>query len=438
MIQKLYQQLYDWVWLRDPAALPRWRQVVLRLIRFVWTVTRDLADGQLTLRAMSLVYTTLLALVPLLAFSFALLKAFGAHNQLEPVLNRILLPLGDRGSEIATVIVGFVDNVRVGLLGSLGLILLLYTVISLVQKIEDGFNYAWRVPQARSLMRRFSGYMSVLTIGPLLVFGAIGILSVARSQAAVVWVLENEAFGPLVGLATRFVPVVMLSLAFTLFYLLVPNTRVRIVPALIGGLIAGILWELVGTWFATFVVSSARYTAVYASFAAPFLFMFWLYLSWMILLIGAQIAYYAQNPQYIVPRRDPMRLDHALKEKLALSVMYVIARDFGESGAKWTMNGLSRELRINADPLDTVVRRLLDAGLLMTTGDEGDCYAPGRDPGAITLHQIVDAMRHGGSLDDYRLSNPGPIDVVDEVQIEVEAAIAGALGTRTLRELVTP
>ena len=436
MIQKLYQRLYDWVWLRDPAALPRWRQVALRLLRFLWAVIRDLADGQLTLRAMSLVYTTLLALVPLLAFSFALLKAFGAHNQLEPVLNRILLPLGDRGSEIATVIVGFVDNVRVGLLGSLGLILLLYTVISLVQKIEDGFNYAWRVPQARSLMRRFSGYMSVLTIGPLLVFGAIGILSVARSQAAVVWVLENEAFGPLVGLATRFVPVVMLSLAFTLFYLLVPNTRVRLVPALIGGLIAGVLWELVGTWFATFVVSSARYTAVYASFAAPFLFMFWLYLSWMILLIGAQIAYYAQNPQYIVPRRDPMRLDHALKEKLALSVMYVVARDFGVSGAKWTANGLSRELRIGADPLDTVVRRLLNAGLLMTTGDDGDCYAPGRDPGSITLHQVIDAMRRGGALDDYRHANPGPIRAVDDVQAEVESAIAGALGARTLRDLV--
>ena len=432
MIQRIYQRTYDWVWLRDPDALPRWRRIGLRFARFNWTVARDLSDGQLTLRAMGLVYTTLLALVPLLAFSFALLKAFGAHNQLEPVLNRVLLPLGDRGSEIATVIVGFVDNVQVGLLGSVGLVLLLYTVISLVQKIEDGFNYAWRVPQARSLMRRFSGYMSVLTIGPLLVFGAIGILSVARSQAAVVWVLENEAFAPLVGLAARFVPVVMLSLAFTLFYLLVPNTRVRIVPALIGGMIAGVLWELVGTWFATFVVESARYTAVYASFAAPFLFMFWLYLSWMILLIGAQIAYYVQNPQYIVPRRDPVRLDHALKERLALAVMYVVARDYRVSGSKWTANTLSRELRIGPEPLGSVIRRLLDTGLLMATGDDADCYAPGRDPGAITLHQIVDAMRHS----DRRVEEAAALDAVDAVQRDVEQAIAGALGARTLRELV--
>ena len=433
MIQRFYQRAYDWVWLRDPDALPHWRCLALRFMRFVWTVARDLSDGQLTLRAMGLVYTTLLALVPLLAFSFALLKAFGAHNQLEPVLNRVLLPLGDRGSEIATVIVGFVDNVQVGLLGSVGLVLLLYTVISLVQKIEDGFNYAWRVPQARSLMRRFSGYMSVLTIGPLLVFGAIGILSVARSQAAVVWVLDNEAFAPLLGLASRFVPVVMLSLAFTLFYLLVPNTRVRIVPALIGGLLAGVLWELVGTWFATFVVESARYTAVYASFAAPFLFMFWLYLSWMILLIGAQIAYYVQNPQYVVPRRDPVRLDHALKERLALAVMYVIARDYRESGSKWTANTLSRALRIGPEPLGSVIRRLLTAGLLMATGDDADCYAPGRDPGSITLHQIIDAMRHG---DRERAEDAAGLDAVDAVQRDVEQAIAGALGDRTLRDLV--
>ena len=434
MIQRIYPRAYDWVWLRDPDALPRWRCIGLRFGRFVWTVARDLADGQLTLRAMGLVYTTLLALVPLLAFSFALLKAFGAHNQLEPVLNRILLPLGDRGSEIATVIVGFVDNVQVGLLGSVGLILLLYTVISLVQKIEDGFNYAWRVPQARSLMRRFSGYMSVLTIGPLLVFGAVGILSVARSQTAVVWVLENEAFAPLVGLASRFVPVVMLSLAFTLFYLLVPNTRVRILPALIGGLLAGILWELVGTWFATFVVESARYTAVYASFAAPFLFMFWLYLSWMILLIGAQIAYYVQNPQYIVPRRDPVRLDHALKERLALAVMYVVARDYRESGSKWTANTLSRTLDVGAEPLGTVVRRLLAAGLLMATGDDADCYAPGRDPGAITLYQIIDALRRGDA-EQSRTGTAG-LEAIDAVQRDVESAIEGALGDRTLRDLV--
>ena len=431
MIESLYRRAYGWVWHRDPATLPRWRRAGLQLVRFLWAVVRDLADGQLTLRAMSLVYTTLLALVPLLAFSFALLKAFGAHNQLEPVLNRVLLPLGDRGSEIATVIVGFVDNVRVGLLGSIGLVLLLYTVISLIQKIEDGFNYAWHVPQSRSLVRRFSGYMSVLTIGPLLVFGAIGMLSVARSQAAVVWVLENESFAPLLALGSRFVPVIMLSLAFTVFYLMVPNTRVRFLPALVGGVVAGILWELVGTWFASFVVGSARYTAVYAGFAAPFLFMFWLYLSWMIVLIGAQIAYYVQNPQYIVPRRGPVRLDHALKERLALAVMYLVARDYHGETARWNANALSRELRIGAEPLGTVLDRLTECRLLVTADDGTDCLLPGRDPGAIRLETIIDALRRG---DAHPAGSP--IEAVDRVQEAVETAIRDAVGGRTLRDLV--
>lgn len=431
MIKELYRRAYAWVWLRDPAELPRWPRTGLQTLRFLWAVVRDLADGQLTLRAMSLVYTTLLALVPLLAFSFALLKAFGAHNQLEPTLNRILLPLGDRGSEIATVIVGFVDNVRVGLLGSIGLLLLLYTVISLVQKIEDGFNYAWHVPQSRSLVRRFSGYMSVLTIGPLLVFGAIGMLSIARSQAAVVWVLENEHFAPLLGLASGFLPVVMLSLAFTVFYLMVPNTRVRVLPALVGGLVAGVLWELIGTWFANFVVGSARYTAVYAGFAAPFLFMFWLYLSWMVVLIGAQIAYYVQNPQYIVPRRDPVRLDHSRKERMALAVMYLVARDYRTEGARWNANALSRELRVGAEPLGTVLARLLECGLLVTAADGTDCYLPGRDPGSIRLGAVLDALRHGDAP-----AGAARLAAVDAVQASVDAAVDAAVGDRTLRDLV--
>ena len=137
------------VWEVDITKIPRFKAAYVRLLRVIYTVLHELADGQLSLRAMSLVYTSLLALVPLLAVSFSVLKAFGVHNQLEQILFNVLSPLGDKGHELTALIIEFVDNVKVGVLGSLGLGLLFYTVISMVQKVERAFNYTWRVSHPR-------------------------------------------------------------------------------------------------------------------------------------------------------------------------------------------------------------------------------------------------------------------------------------------------
>lgn len=438
MIGKLLRIIDREIWLRDPRGLAWPHALAVRAARLLWALVRDLADGQLSMRAMSLVYTTLLSLVPLIAFSFSILKAFGVHNQVEPFLERLLLPLGERGAEITAGIIGFVDNVNVGLLGSIGLLILVYVVVSLVQKVEDGFNFAWRVPQSRSLASRFSGYLSVLAVGPVLVFAAISLLGVARSQAAVGWLLEVEPFGSMVVWLSGFLPVLLIAAAFTFFYVLIPNTKVRILPAAVGGLVAGVLWEVVGSLFATFVVSSTRYTAIYAGFAAPLLFMFWIYLSWLILLIGAQIAFYLQNPQFIEAHRGALKLDHSFKERLALAVMYLVAHDYRHTGPRWSFDALSRRLQVNAEPLRTVIDRLTQSGLLTMTDGDGRLYAPGRDPDVITLSGIVDAMRHGDGPEGRSTGLGGDdLPAVASVQAEIDAAVRAALGERSLHDLIT-
>jgi membrane protein len=154
------------VWGASLASLPRGRRVAVTWLRIAHMLGRELLTGTLTLRAASLVFTTLLSLVPLLAVSFSLLKAFGVHNKLEYTLFQLLDPLGERGAEFAVRIVEFVDQVKVGLLGGVGLLILFLTVISLVQKVEKALNTTWRVNQSRSFVQRFSGYLSVLLVGP--------------------------------------------------------------------------------------------------------------------------------------------------------------------------------------------------------------------------------------------------------------------------------
>ena len=185
------------LWDTDATSIARPWAVVLISARILYRVIEDFMQGQLTLRAMSLVYTTLLSLVPLLALSFSLLKAFGVHNQLEPMLLTFLAPLGEKGGEMSAQIVQFVGNMGVGVLGSLGLVLLIYTVVSLLQKIEEAFNFIWHVPSLRNLPQRLSGYLSVVMVGPMLVVTALAITASVMSSALVAELVAIEPFGTL-------------------------------------------------------------------------------------------------------------------------------------------------------------------------------------------------------------------------------------------------
>ncbi|MFA9614334.1 MAG: YihY/virulence factor BrkB family protein, partial [Deltaproteobacteria bacterium] len=278
------------VWEVELSSLPWWKARLTRVLRVFYVVIRDLLEGQLTLRAMSLVYTTLLAMVPLLAVSFSVLKGFGVHNQIEPLLLNFLRPMGERGVEMSSRIIGFVDSVRAGVLGSVGFALLIYTVISLIQKIERACNDTWHVSRSRPLSQKFSDYLSVILIGPVLVFTALGITASVMSTAVVQKMVAIKVFGSLMELATTLVPYLLVIAAFTFVYIFIPNTRVRFRSALTGGLVAGVLWETSGWAFASFVVKSSNYTAIYSGFAILIMFMIWLYLSWLIVLVGASVA----------------------------------------------------------------------------------------------------------------------------------------------------
>jgi membrane protein len=219
------------------------------------------------MRAMSLVYTTLLSLVPLLAVSFSVLKAFGVQNQLEPALLNFLAPLGPKGAELTATIIGFVDNMRVGVLGSVGLALLLYTVVSLIQKVERAFNYTWHVSHNRRFVERFSDYLSVLLIGPVLMFSALGATASILNTSLVLSMAKIPVLGWIIDTGGTLLPYFFAIAAFTFVYVFVPNTRVRLGPAVVGAIVAGVLWQSIGWGFAFFMVGSTNYAAIYSGFA---------------------------------------------------------------------------------------------------------------------------------------------------------------------------
>ena len=434
-IFRLRRLLIQAIWEPDLESLPTGRAVVLRGLRLCYVAIRDVAEGQLTLRAMSLVYTTLLSLVPLLAVSFSVLKAFGVHNQIEPLLLHLLAPLGDKGLEITERILQFVENVRVGVLGSLGLAFLIYTVISLVQKIERAFNYTWHVDQHRPFAQRFSDYLTVIIIGPVLVFTAMGITASVMSASMVQQLVAYQPLGSAVRLAGRLVPYVLIIGAFTFIYVFVPNTRVRLRSALLGGAVAGVLWETTGWVFTSFVVTSTKYTAIYSAFATLIMFMIWLYLSWIILLVGASIAFYHQHPEYLTVRRRELRLSTRMHEKLALLAMCFIARHYYYGRPAWTLEALSQRLHTPIDLFKRVMNDLRRGGLLLTSGDDPPTYLPARPLETTPISEVLAVIRSGGEEAAFNFQRLPTEAAVDALLIQNEAALEAALRARTLRDL---
>lgn len=425
-----------WVWDGDPERLPRPRRWLVKGARLLHNLARDLAEGQLTLRAMSLVYTTLLSLVPLLAVSFSVLKAFGVHNQLKPALLNFLAPLGQGGVDLALRIVGFVENIQVGVLGSLGLAMLIYTVVSLVQKIEDAFNYIWRIDRPRRFVRRFSDYMSVILIGPVLMFSALGITAAVMGTDVVQRLVAFEPIGAAVKIASALLPYVLVCGAFTFIYIFIPNTKVHFMPALAGGLIAGILWETSGWLFAAFVTSSSNYTAIYSGFAVVIIFMIWLYLSWLILLMGAQIAYYYQHPLLLRTHRREGPLSNEARERLAIMLMLLIGYSYYHNRELWTLERLAQEFAVEPLALQTMLGVLEHHGFIRESGDDPPAYYPARDIETIRLRALVEAVRHAEHEGKDWFGDCAERQAVDEVMECISGSIATALTDRTVKDLV--
>lgn len=440
MIEHYWESLkvlvWNAVWAVNVATLSPGRAFAVRSLRVVHTLAREFVNGELNQRAASLVFTTLLSLVPLLAVSFALLKAFGVHNELESVLVGFLAPLGDKGIELSAKIMDFVDNVNGKVLGGVGVSLLLITVISLVHKVERSFNYIWRIERPRGLFERFSGYLSVVMVGPVLIFTAIGITASVMSTSLVQSLIAIEPLGTIVKWVATLIPYLLVIAAFTFIYIFIPNTRVQVRAAVVGATVAGILWESAGWAFAAFVVHSPRHAAIYSGFAVAFLSMLWLYVSWLILLVGATVAFFFQHPEYHgLPDRH-ITLSNRLRERMAMMVIFRIAQHHYHGKPPVPVGQLAVQFGLPIAGLAGVLKELTRQGLLVEVSGDQIAYVPARDVSTIRVADVWTAIRSAHENHWLSLKRMEVAPTVDELIADIDAAVGGVFGEATLKDMV--
>lgn len=357
----------------------------------------DFLEGQITLRAMGLVYTTLLSLAPSLALSFSVLKGFGVHNQLEPALLQFMAPLGSKAGEVTQQMLSFVDNIQVGVLGFAGLGILLYTVWSLMQQIEQAFNHLWHVQQGRPLSIQIRDYLSLVMLAPILLFTALGLWS-AFSHIPIIQVISTHyLFNTTTTYLLKLIPLIVSITLFTICYRYMPYTKVRFLPALLGAIFAGLTWQAAAWIFSSFVVSSGQQIAIYSIFAGLFLFMLWLYIGWIIVLTGSRLAYYFQYPDAVYYPDQPPQPSLETKELAAAAILREVGQRYLQGQEPLNSEELRQRIPIPRSLISFMLQELVNHGFLSRDDTNPAHYLLKTAPETLSVAQIKRAFWQGDS-----------------------------------------
>jgi membrane protein len=406
---------------------------IARVGRYPYAVIRDLAGGQINMRATALVFTTMLSIVPLLAFAFIVLRQLGSHagRDLQPIVMEFFRPVGAEAGDMTRDVLQFAGRLRHGVVGIVGITFLTWSLIGTIQKVEDSFNYVWRVPQPRSLGRRVTEFLSLLVVGPLLLGGFIALSHTAFIAGPVQLASSLPLVKRLISLGVHVAPYLMVTTLFTFLYMFIPNTRVRFAPALSGAVVAGVLWAAVGGIFTRFVEYSSRLTLVYAGFAAVVAIVTWTYFGWLILLSGAQLSFYIQNPSYLRFGLRRLQLSVAELEQLALTIAFLIGHNAATGRPRYTLDGLAMDLGVTGLALAPLITALEQARVLKVSGEQ---LQLARDPTRLFVIDIIEAVRQqrSGKPVSRALAVPGVSDIVAQVDAARRASCAGL----TLQELL--
>jgi membrane protein len=432
MLDRVEKAIDDLIWGRHIEARGRLGRALAQILRFLYGMLRDVFSTQLTLRAMSLVYTTLLSIVPLLAVSFSVAKGLGMVSRLREMFTQSFTQLGPDGVAIAENILQMVDRIDGRAIGAIGVVIFLWTAVSMIQKVESSFNYVWYVAKTRGFARRFSEYLVVLLIGPVAMGTAFSMIASLSSNSFVAYLEKVPGIAQIFLLVGESVPYVMIIGMFTFLYYFMPNTKVSMKSALVGGLAGGVMWVTMSVIFTTFIANSFRTFAVYASFGVGIIALLWLYLNWLVLLLGAQLAFYHQNPAFLRIGRQEPDMSNGMRERLALNIMTVVGNAFRNRKQQVSLTDIGQILSVPTLVLAVVASALEKDGLLVVT--ETETLMPGREMSRIRLQDILNVVRVQGESGYYRDPNWGR--EVDALGGRLDEAVVSVVGDRSLADFL--
>lgn len=391
--------------------------------------------ADILVHAASLSFKSILSLVPMLALIFSVAKGFGLQQTLEPlILNNIVV--GGESNDLIPKILEYVSNTNVKALGTIGLVFIVWTSISMVSQVETSLNSIWTITKPRSLYRKFTDYLSILTIGPLLLAVTLSISPLISSHFITQKLLEYGLFAGAFKIFLITIPWFTSILILTLLYLFMPNTKVRFKSALVAGIIAGILWQLNQFIFIKFQIGVANYNAIYGTFASFPILLLWLNVGWIIILGGGILGHGFQNRNANLAMSCLHEYTPHEKEKLLLFVMLSIAKNFSGERGGMSCEKLSQELKIPMDATLECCDILQKIGYIsqLKQEDEAEVYTPTIPPNSLLIADFFISIRKQHDTTDLKL-NHELSNVIQTLQDEVQTGLQRQFKKKTLGSL---
>ena len=404
MYKSILNFLQTNIWRVDIADLPRFQAFLVHHLRVFLIAAQGFNKDDCMPRASALTYYTLLSIVPVLAMAFGIAKGFG----IEDALNRQLEHYLGAHEDILDQVVGFsyslLDETRGGLIAGIGFIFLLWSVVMVLTNIELSFNAVWGVEKARGWIRKITEYMSIMLIAPVLIVMS-GSMTVFISTELGALATETRwlgFMGVLAALIPRVLPYILIWLLFIFLLMAMPNTKVKLKPAVIAGIIAGTMFQLMQWAYITLQVGAVKYNAVYGSFAALPMFLIWLQLSWMIVLFGAELSFAYENVKRYIFASEVKNISPRYKQRVSLLIMRLVIKRFLADGQGTSPEQIQREFNLPLILVNQAIRWLTQAELMVKISkpaDDQEIYHPGKDVNIMTISYVLKKLQTSGSSD---------------------------------------
>ena len=405
---QIFQQLINFfdrdIWRIHTKKLPPRKSFFIKQLRVIVLAIREFRGNQCQLNASALTFYTLLSVVPVMAMAFGIAKGFGFDQLLE---TQLLAKFPGQEETIGQII-GFANNLlkdaQGGIVAGVGVIVLFWTVIKVLNSIETSFNDIWGIKKGRSFGRKVSDYLSIMLICPFFVIASSGVTVFLGTQVELI--VQKLAFlgslGSLVLLSLHILPYVIMWLLFTFIYVFMPNTKVNLSSGIIGGILAGTIYQIVQVIYIKFQVGVGNANVIYGSFAALPLFLIWLQLSWRIVLFGTEVSFAHQNVDTYEFEHDCLNVSHAFKRMLSLQIATILVKRFVDGQPPLTASEISDQIDVPIRLVQNILFELTEAGIVSENKDatyKQSSYQPARDINQLTIYFVNDALDKKGVSD---------------------------------------
>jgi membrane protein len=403
MLSKFLKFLNTDIWRMRLDDYPRHKSFLINQLRVIALAVRGFQENSCNFRASALTFFSLLSIVPVIAMMFGIAKGFGLEERMKTEILTRFEGQKEMADKIITFANSLLENAKGGLIAGVGVIILIWSVMKVLGNIEHSFNIIWGVKKSRSFARKFSDYISLVLICPILMIVAGSATVLVSSQASLL--LEKITFlksvGPLLLVPLKILPYCTLWLLFTFIFVFMPNTKVKLKSALAAGIFAGTLFQIVQWAYINLQIGAAKYSAIYGSFAALPLFLIWLQTSWLIILFGAEIAFAVQNVQTYEFEPDCLSVSQKYKNLLSLIVTKLIINKFCSGESPVSADTISKSLGIPIRLVRQILYELVESSVIseINKGEESKevLYQPARDVEMFTIKYVLDALEQRGN-----------------------------------------